>query len=130
MTCQPCQTSDLTLSFNCVVIGQGESFPAVANFGPAPEMNLPGLLYGDTLATVVSVEQISGPEGGVLQVGSGAINGAEITVEGQTRAASTVVQFDLEAHEETTAGEYVVRVIVTTTSGSQRRLDCRVSVWE
>lgn len=86
------------------------------------------VIYGDTLATVVSVAETTSLG---LTCSAAAINSSgSIDVDGVTIATSKAVQFMCDATTATDTGDGVIRVIATTTAGNRVTLDCRVRVWE
>ena len=100
-------------------IATGEIELYSAWFGPS--------LYGDTLASVVSVEQTDGES--TLTLSSGTINsGGAVDVDGKSRAASTVVQYQVTVPSDADAGAYVVTVTATTAAGRRRKLRCLLRV--
>lgn len=108
-------------SATVVEMAQGEVILCTANYGPQ--------LYGDTIATVIGVTQKSGDS--TLTFGTPAINTAgAITVDGQSRAINTCVQFTITTPSDCTAGDYVATCAITTTDGNTRKLDCLVQVFE
>jgi hypothetical protein len=101
-------------------IGQGESIRFTANFGPTLRDN-------DTLATVVSVSQSSGPAS--LTIGTGAINtGGAVSVDGQSKAINTVIQYRVTVPLDATLGLCVITVLATTAGGDTLKLRCRLEV--
>jgi len=101
------------------VMGAGEKITYSAWFGP--------LLDGATLSSVTSITQTSGAS--TLTLGSGAINtGGAVTVGGVSRPVSTLVQFDVTAPSDASAGLYVVPVTCTLNSGNIRTLRCRIRI--
>lgn len=83
-------------------------------------------LYGDTLASVVSVTETTSTG---LTLGNGSINSvATVSVDGRTIAIAKCCQFMIDATTCAATGDAVVRVIVLTTAGNRRSLDCRMNV--
>lgn len=85
------------------------------------------VIYGDTLATVVSVAETTSLG---LTCDSAAINtGGSIDVDGVSIAINKAVQFMCDARTATEEGDGIVRVTATTAAGNRVTLDCRVRVW-
>ena len=111
-----------------VDLAAGASELVTANFGPR-------LNTGETLSSVTSITQTEQPTAGsgessTLTLGSGTINtGGAVTVDGQSRAVSTVVQFRVTAPSNATAGTYKVKVLVATSDGNTKVLNVLVRVW-
>ena len=86
------------------------------------------VIYGDTLATVVSVAETSGL--GVTASDAAINTGGAIDVDGVSIATSKALQFMLDCRTATEYGDGVIRVIATTTAGNRVTLDCRIRVYE
>lgn len=109
-------------------LAKGGSELLTANFGPR-------LNTGETLTSVSSVTQTVQPtaasgETSTLTVGSGAINsGGAVTVDGQSRAVSTVVQFRVTVPSNAAAGAYKVTVLAGTSASNVKPLNVQIRVW-
>lgn len=95
------------------------------------------LLDGQTIASVNSVEQYSGP--GTLTIGTSAVNsGSAVTVGGVAHPVNTVIQFEIEAQVPSSSmdtakalvGTYRVDVWYTTSGGDVDVLRCWLKVTE
>jgi len=90
---------------------------------------------GETLSSVTSVTQTAQPTAGsgetsTLTIGSGAINtGGAVTVDGQSRATSTVCQFRVTVPSNATIGTYTVLVLCATSASNTKALNVPIRVW-
>lgn len=109
-------------------LAKGGSELLTANFGPR-------LNTGETLTSVSSVTQTVQPTAGsgetsTLTVGSGAINtSGAVTVDGQSRAVSTVIQFRVTVPSNAVAGAYKVTVLAGTSASNTKALNVQIRVW-
>jgi len=107
---------------------KGGSELVTANFGPR-------LNTGETLSSVSSVTQTVQPTAGTgetstLTLGSGAINtGGAVTVDGQSRAVSTVVQFRVTVPSNSVAGAYKITVLAGTSASNIKAINAQIRVW-
>lgn len=89
--------------------------------------NFTDYMRGDTIASVVSIDETTSLG---LTLGSGTVNAAAVEVDDRTIAIGKCVQFMIDATPATSTGAAVVRVIVLTTGGDRKSLDCRLNVVE
>ena len=84
-------------------------------------------LDGATISSVTSIEQTSGTT--TLEVSSGVINsGGAVTVDGVSRATSTVVQYVVTVPEDAELGDYVLTVTYATSGGNTEKFRCRLRI--
>jgi hypothetical protein len=106
-------------STTVVHLAPGEVELASAFFGP--------LLYGDTITSVADIVQKSGTT--TLTYGTPAINtGGAVTVDGNSRAVRTVVQFTITVPSNATPGDYVATCTITTASWRVKNMDCLIVI--
>ena len=107
-------------STTAVDMAGGEVLICSAYFGPQ--------LYGDTLTGTPTVLQKSGDAS--LGLSAASINtGGAVVVDGVSRPISTVVQFTVTVPSNSTVGENILTVTVTTVGGNTRKMYCPIRVW-
>ena len=99
-------------------ITQAEDFLHTANFTD--------YISGDTIASVVSIDEKTATG---LTLGAGTVNAAAVELDNRTIAIGKCVQFMIDATTTTSLGAAIVRVVVMTTDGDRKSLDCRLQVY-